>query len=153
MKSKFRSVLAIALTLVIVLCIAFVNPADAKPRKGKPKTYSVEQVAEIQSYAAQIQVMRDRFGELERLIEKEDYVFIPNFIHGPLGDLRTRMSFIASELFPDAKKQAQAATKDLTNALAAIDRAASEKDYKSAAKGYTNLNRSLDTFFALLPKA
>ena len=72
MKSKFRSVLAIALTLVMVLCIAFVNPADAKPRKGKPKTYSVEQVAEIQSYAAQIQVMRDRFGELERLIEKED---------------------------------------------------------------------------------
>ena len=152
MKSKFRSVLALALTLVMVFCVMFVNPADAKPKKGKPQTYSAEQVAEIQSYAAQIQEMRDRFGELQVLIEKEDYIFMRNFIHGPLGELRTSMSFIASELFPDARKQAQEVTKDLANALAAIDRAGAEKNYKAAAKGYTNLNRSLDAFFALLPK-
>jgi photosystem II protein PsbQ len=152
MKSKFRSVLALALTLVMVLCVAFVNPAEAKPKKGKPQTYSTEQVAEIQSYAAQVQEMRDRFGELQTLIEKEDYIFARNFIHGPLGELRTKMVFIANDLFPDARKQAQEATKDLGNALAAIDRAGAEKDYKAAAKGYTNLNRALDAFFALLPQ-
>ncbi len=152
MKSKFRSILALALTFVMVLCVTFVNPAEAKPKKGKPQTYSTEQVAEIQSYAAQVQAMRDRFGELQTLIEKEDYIFARNFIHGPLGELRTKMSFIANDLFPDAKKQAKAATKNLGNALAALDQAGAAKDYKASAKAYTNINRALDEFFSVLPQ-
>lgn len=152
MKSKIRSIVALALTLVMVLCVTFVNPADAKPKKTKPDTYSTEQLAEIQSYAAQVQAMRDRFGELQALIEKEDFIFARNFIHGPLGDLRNRMAFISQSLYPEARAQAKAATKDLSNALSAIDKAGIEKDYRAAAKAYTNLNKALDSFFATLPK-
>ena len=36
--------------------------------------------------------------------------------------------------------------------LSAIDRAGIDKDYKAAAKGYTNLNKAVDAFFATLPK-
>ena len=152
MKSKFRSIVALALAFVMVLCVAFVNPADAKPKKTKPQTYSTEQLAEIQSYASQVQVMRDRFSELQTLIEKEDFIFARNFIHGPLGDLRNTMAFIAQDLYPEARAQARVATKDLANALSAIDRAGIDKDYKAAAKGYTNLNKAIDAFFATLPK-
>jgi photosystem II protein PsbQ len=152
MKSKIRSIVALALTFVMVLCVTFVNPADAKPKKTKPDTYSTEQIAEIQSYAAQVQVMRDRFGELQALIEKEDFIFTRNFIHGPLGDLRNTMTFIANDLYPEARGQAKAATKDLGSALSAIDKAGIDKDYKAAAKAYTNLNKAMDTFFSLLPQ-
>lgn len=152
MKSKIRSIVALALTFVMVLCVTFVNPADAKPKKTKPLTYSTEQIAEIQSYAAQVQTMRDRFGELQGLIEKEDFIFTRNFIHGPLGDLRNRMAFIAQDLYPEPREQAKAATKDLANALSAIDKASIDKDYKAAAKAYTNLNKAMDTFFSVLPK-
>jgi photosystem II protein PsbQ len=152
MKSKIRSVVALALTFVMVFCVTFVNPADAKPKKTKPQTYSTEQLAEIQSYAAQVQAMRDRFSELQGLIEKEDYIFARNFIHGPLGELRTKMLFIAQDLYPEAREQAKVATKALANALSAIDKAGADKDYKAAAKGYTNLNKALDAFFAALPQ-
>lgn len=152
MKSKIRSIVALALTFVMVLCVTFVNPADAKPKKTKPQTYSTEKLAEIQSFAAQVQLLRDRFGELQTLIEKEDFIFTRNFIHGPLGDLRSKMLFIAQDLYPEARDQAKAATKDLANALSAIDRAAIDKDYKAAAKGYTNLNKAMDTFFSILPQ-
>jgi photosystem II protein PsbQ len=152
MKSKIRSIVALALTFVMVLCVAFVNPADAKPKKTKPDTYSTEQIADIQSYANQVQMLRDRFGELQGLIEKEDFIFTRNFIHGPLGDLRSKMLFIAQELYPDARAQAKVATKDLANALTAIDKASIEKDYRAAAKAYTNLNKAMDAFFATLPK-
>ena len=153
MKSKFRSILALALTFVMVLCVTFVNPADAKPKKGTPQTYSAEQVAEIQSYASEIQAMRDRFDELRTLIEKEDYIFARNFIHGPLGELRTKMLFIANDLFPDAKEAAKDATKDLGKALAALDRAGAEKNYRAAAQAYSNINKALDAFFSVLPQA
>lgn len=152
-RSNIRSIVALALTFVMVLCVAFVNPAEAKPKKTKPQSYSTEQIAEIQSYAAQVQAMRDRFGELQGLIEKEDFIFARNFIHGPLGELRTKMLFIAQDLYPEARDQARAATKKLASALSAIDKAGIDKDYKAAAKGYTNLNKALDDFFAVLPKA
>jgi photosystem II protein PsbQ len=152
MKSKIRSIVALALTFVMVLCVTFVNPADAKPKKTKPDTYSTEQIVEIQSYADRVQTMRDRFSELQGLIEKEDFIFTRNFIHGPLGDLRNTMAFIAQELYPEARTAAKAATKDLANALTAIDKASIDKDYRAAAKAYTNLNKAMDAFFATLPK-
>lgn len=150
--SKFRSIIALALVVVMVVFVAFTNPAYAKPKKAKAQTYAAEQIAQIQAYASDVQAMRDRFPELQSLIEKEDFIYARNFIHGPLGELRSKMLTISRSLFPDAKKQAEAAAQDAFDALVAIDKAGANKDYRAAARGYTNLNKALDSFFSVLPQ-
>ncbi|OUC16480.1 MAG: photosystem II protein PsbQ [Alkalinema sp. CACIAM 70d] len=150
--SKFRSILAVALAFVMVMFVAFTHPADAKPKKAKAQTYAAEQIAQIQAYASDIQAMRDRFPELQSLIEQEDYIFARNFIHGPLGELRFKMLTVARDLFPEARKTAEEASKDVFKALNALDRAGIDKDYRAAARAYTNLNKALDSFFSVVPQ-
>jgi photosystem II protein PsbQ len=146
--SKYRSILALALALVMTLFIAFSAPAQAKS-KAKPKTYTAEQIETIQTYAADIMAMRDRFSELEGLIEAENWVFVRNFIHGPLGDLRFKMSGIARELFPESQKRARDLTRDVFKAVNAIDQAAADKNYRAAKAAYKKLNQELAEFFDL----
>ncbi|MEB3295548.1 MAG: photosystem II protein PsbQ [Synechococcales bacterium] len=150
--SKIRSILALALAFVMAMFITVSSPAMAKA-KAKPRTYSAEQIATIQEFSGEVNAMRDRLTELEGLIEKEDWIFMRNFVHGPFGELRSKLLFISQQLFPETRQEAQAAIKDVAAALVTIDKAGIDKDYRLAARGYSSLVKSLDSFFSLLPSA
>jgi photosystem II protein PsbQ len=149
--SKYRSIVSLAMALVMTLFIAFASPAEAKT-KSKAQSYTAEQIASIQDYASDIDGMRGRLTELGSLIEKEDWVFVRNFIHGPLGELRFKMLGIARELFPDASKAAREQTKAVFNQLNLIDKAAADKDFRAADRAFKSMNAGIEKFLDLVPQ-
>ncbi len=78
---KFRTVLVIVLSLVAVVLLNLGNVAEAK-RPAKPLSYTSEQISQIQATASDLSSIRDRMPELANLIQKQDWVFVGNFIHG-----------------------------------------------------------------------
>ncbi|NJM45104.1 MAG: photosystem II protein PsbQ [Alkalinema sp. RU_4_3] len=150
--SKYRSFLAAALALVMVLFVTFVSPAEAKS-KSRAQVYSADQIAEIQGYAETVNRMRDRITtDLKALVDQENWVFTRNFIHGPLGELRLKMLRIARDLFPEAQEKARDLAKDTFTALANLDKAAADEDSRALNRAYSDLVKSLEQFDALLPQ-
>jgi photosystem II protein PsbQ len=150
--SKYRSFLAAALAVVMVLFVTFVSPAEAKT-KSRAQVYTADQITEIQGYAEDVNMMRDRITtDLKALVDKEDWVFTRNFIHGPLGELRLKMLTIARDLFPDAQAKARDLAKDAFTALANLDKAAADKDSRALSRSFSDLVKSLEQFDALLPQ-
>ncbi len=146
--TKHRSILSIFLALVAMLLISCGSPTVAKV-----PTYTSEQVAEIQSYAKEVSAMRDRLPELQDLIQKEDWTFVRNFIHGPLGELRVKMSAVTRNLLPNAQKPSRQAAKEVFDALVTIDRAVEETDSELATRKYSEAVKAFDAFFQLVPQA
>jgi photosystem II protein PsbQ len=149
--TKYRSILALLFAVVVVFFIGFSNPATAKP--VKKLTYTSEQIADIQTYANELAALGNRLPELQDLIQKEDWTFVRNFIHGPLGEIRLKMGQAARKLLPDAQKQARQVAKQVGEDLVAIDQAAENQQYKIAIRCYGETIKDLETFFQLLPQA
>lgn len=147
---KYRSILAAVLAVVMVVLLSFSDVAEAK-RIAKPPSYTSEQIAQIQAYASELSTVRDRLPELADLIQKQDWVFVRNFIRGPLGELRTKMMFVSQNLLGEDQKQARAAAKAVFDNLIAIDQAAQKEDYKLAIRNYAETLRDFDGFLNLLP--
>lgn len=150
--SKFRSVLSVILALAAVVLINLGNVAEAKP-KAQPQTYTREQLETIQGYATDLSAVRDRLPELAQLIQKQDWIYVRNFIHGPLGEIRATMLNLSRNLLPDAQPTARKAAKAVFDNLVAIDQAALKGDYKQAIRNYAETLRDLDTFLQLAPQS
>jgi len=147
---KFRAVLVIVLALVAVVLLNPGNVAEAK-RPAKPLSYTTEQISQIQATASDLSSIRDRMPELADLIQKQDWVFVGNFIHGPLGEIRTKMSSLALNLLPNDQKQARSLAKSVGDNLIAIDQAAKDKNYKAAIRNYAETIRDFDALLQLVP--
>jgi photosystem II protein PsbQ len=148
---NYRSILSLILALITAFWLN-VNSVEAA-RAKKPLTYTSQQIEQLQGYAGELQVVRDRFSELEALIDKEDWTFTSNFIHGPLGELRFKLASVVRTLLPSAQAEARSLSKEVFGDLNAIEMAAQSSDYKAATRGYVNLTKDLDAFLMLIPKA
>ena len=150
--AKYRSALSILLAFTLVLLLNLGAVAEAKT-KTKPATYTPEQLELIQGYADELAAARDRLPELADLIQKQNWTFTRNFIHGPYGELRTTMLNAARNLLPDAQAPARKAAKVVFDNLVAIDQAAQDQNYKLAIRNYGETLRDFDAFLQLLPKS
>ena len=150
--AKYRSFLALVVALVAIVLISFASPAAARG-KTKVPTYTAEQIAEIQSYAGDVAIMRDRMVELQALIQAEDWTFTRNFLHGRLGELRVKMSAVARDLLPEAQASARQIVKQVFEGLNDIDAAAKAKNYKAAIRGYGVVMSGFGEFFKLIPQS
>ena len=146
--ARFRSLLTVVLACVMVFVVSCSGPVATKP-----PTYTTTQIEQIQGYVSEIEAMRDRLPELATLIQKENWTFVKNFIRGPLGELRTKMSLVERNLLPNDQPQARETSKDLFGDLISIDTAAQEQDYKAAIRSYAKLQKDLSAFLDLAPKA
>jgi photosystem II protein PsbQ len=145
--SKYRSILGlICCTLLAIVMVGCGGPAAVKP------TYTPERIAEIQGYKTELQELSDRLPELQELIQKEDFIFARNFIHGPLGEIRVLMSRVTGDLLPKDQKPARDLAKQIANDLVEIDQASAENDYKAAIRYYGETLKDLESFYSLLPK-
>ena len=143
---KYRSAVAFILMLITVTLVSFSGVAEAKSL-----SYTATQVEEIQTYAADVEALRDRLPELATLVEKQNWTFVRNFIHGPLGELRTKMAAISRSLLPADQIKARACAKETFKNLVAIDAAAEKEDYKAAVRSLDKTIKGLDSFLELLP--
>ncbi len=145
---KYQSVIAILLAFVASV---FINGCSAA-KVAKPLTYSPEQVQQIQAYAADLTVMRDRLPELAEQIQAQDWVNVRTFVRGPLGEIRVKMSNLAQTLFPTARKEVRQLAKAISTNLVSIDQAAQAKVYKDAIRNYAEVLRDLDALVKSLPQ-
>ncbi|MCL1474502.1 photosystem II protein PsbQ [Argonema antarcticum] len=145
---RYRSFLA----LVLAFLTAFLVSCGT-PEVKKPPTYTTAQSELIQQYVSGIEASRDRLPELAKLVQDENWVFVRNFIRGPLGELRSRIAGVERNLLPDARPKAREAAKELFESLVLIDQAAQNRNYKAAISNYAEIQKNLNAFLALAPKA
>ncbi|MCL2930030.1 MAG: photosystem II protein PsbQ [Trichodesmium sp. St16_bin4-tuft] len=135
---------------VIVLLVAFLASCSSPT---PPLTYSDAQLQKIEVSESGIQALRDRMDELESLIQKGEWVNIRTFIHGPLGDLRSKTNYLTqSLLLPRDKTPVLNAAKKIFDDLEDIDTAATEGNKKQALSEYKKAITDFDTFLDLVPK-
>jgi photosystem II protein PsbQ len=149
---KYRSIVSVLLATVVAVLMLFGNPV-AEARTVKTPTYTSEQLEQIQSYASELSAIRDRLPELGDLIQKQDWVFTRNFIHGPLGDFRFKMLSLSRLLLPNAQAEANKLAKAVFDDLIAIDLAAQDRKYQPAVSSYAETLKDFDAFLQLVPKA
>ena len=144
--AKYRSAIAFVLMLITVTLVSFGSIAEAKPL-----SYTPAQVEDIQTYAAEVSALRDRLPELATLIQEENWTFVRNFIHGPMGELRAKMAYISRSLLPADQAKARERATATFQSLVAIDAAAENANYKVAVRSLDKTIKGLDSFLEMVP--
>jgi len=148
-KSRHRSLLA----LVLAFVAAFLVSCGGTPTVTKPPTYTPVQIEQIQKYVSDLDKIQERLPELASLIQDENWIFVKNFIRGPLGELRATLSLVERNLLPEAKSKARETAKELIKSLILIDEAADNRDYNVAIRNFGAVQRELRAFLELTPQS
>ncbi|BBD60193.1 hypothetical protein NIES2109_29880 [Nostoc sp. HK-01] len=146
--ARQRSIFSIILVLLATFLISCGGPGVAVA----PPTYTADQIAQIQEYVPEIQTVRDRADELKSLIQKNEWIKVGNFIHGPMAEARLTMTYITPHLLPKDQTAARQITKDLLNHLVKIDQAAARGNSLVASSNYQAVFTDVDKFLQLLPE-
>lgn len=145
---KYRSVLSVILAAIAVFLVSCSNPTTI----AKAPTYTPQQLEQIQDYLTDVETLRDQLLEIPPLVQKQQWVDVQSFIHGPLGEFRFKMTKLARSLEPKVQKQAIAAAQEVFEHLILIDEATLTRDSRKAFKNYNEALKDFDAFLSLVPK-
>lgn len=145
--ARYRSILAFILVIITTFLVSCGNPTP----KAQGPLYTTAQLEQIQRYSEDVQVLRDRMLEIPPLVQQQKWVDVGSFIHGPLGELRVRMSRLSRTLVPKEQKKALTAAQEVYEHLNAIDEAAQARDTTKALSNYNGAIRDFEAFFSLIP--
>ena len=143
---RFRPLLGIVLVIVATCLIACGGPAAKIPT-----TYTPAILQQVELYTPAVAALRDRFPELEGYIQTKDWGNVQSFIHGPMGEMRTRVNRLANSLLTKDKPQAQAIAQELYTHLERLDEAAATNQQVIAGQEYRNALDDFDSFLSLVP--
>jgi photosystem II protein PsbQ len=136
---------------LLLVCVAVLLVSCSGPEVKAP-TYSDAQLAKIQLASKGVNTLENRLSELADLIDQKDWNNVRSFIHGPLGELRTRMVGVARELLPAQRQQALEVGKEIFVHLNKIDAAAADNNQQLAASNYSEALKDFAAFDKLLPE-
>jgi photosystem II protein PsbQ len=145
---KYRSVLSVILAAIAVFLVSCSSPAP----KVQGPTYTPQQLEQIQNYLADVKELRDRLLEIPPMVQKQEWVDVQTFIHGPLGELRFKMGKLARSLEPKLQKPALAAAQEVFEHLILIDEATQTRDSRKALFNYNQTLKDFDAFLSLVPQ-
>lgn len=143
---RFRPLLGILLAVVASCLVACGGPAAKIPT-----TYTPEILQQVELYTPAVAELRDRFPELQSYIQQKDWVNVQSFIHGPMGEMRTRINRLAGTLLTKDKLQAQTLAKEIYSHLERLDEAAANNQQVIAGQEYRNALDDFDSFLSLVP--
>jgi photosystem II protein PsbQ len=143
---RFRPLLGILLAVVASCLVACGGPAAKIPT-----TYTPELLQQVELYTPAVAELRDRFPELQGYIQQKDWVNVQSFIHGPMGEMRTRVNRLAGTLLTKDKPQAQSLAKEIYTHLERLDEAAANNQQVIAGQEYRNALDDFDSFLSLVP--
>ena len=146
-RSLTRSIMGICLVAIATLLVSCSSGGKA----AVPTTYSADQLSQIAIYAGSIQRSKQRLPELAGYIRNKNWANIDNFIHGPLGDLRTSMNRLAFQLLPADKANVLATADDVSADLEAMSAAVGAFDFDRTNRAYVRFAKDLSTFTDLVP--
>ncbi|MEC8608793.1 MAG: photosystem II protein PsbQ [Cyanobacteriota bacterium] len=147
MASLLRRLAAVA--LVLLLCVGFISPAEAKGKAAK--TISPEDMAVIRRQAEEFMEAKDRLPELATLVNERDWVFTRNLIRGPMQPLGREMLYINQRLLPEDRKEADKRAAELKTALAELDEAARLQDGSRLTKEYSRVASGFGAYAEMIP--
>ncbi|MBD2616345.1 photosystem II protein PsbQ [Nostoc linckia z18] len=140
-------------SLILVLLATFLISCGGPGVAVAPPTYTASQIAEIKEYVPEIQAVRDRSQELKTLIQKQDWINVSNFIHGPITEARLNLTYVTPHLLPKDQTPARQITRDLFNHLVKINQGASSGNAQLALTNSEAAFADIDKFLQLLPEA
>lgn len=147
--ARYRSIVSFILVIATIFLVSCSSPSVAKA----PPTYTAAQIEQIQQYVPDIVTLRDRMNnELLALIKRRDWIDVSNFIHGPVGEMRLKMTYVTRNLLPQDQVQAREFTRNLFDNLVKIEQAAEATDYQKATLNYREALADIDGFLQLIPK-
>ncbi|MEL0340408.1 MAG: photosystem II protein PsbQ [Synechococcus sp.] len=138
-----------AVALVVLLCVGFISPAEAKGKAAK--TISPEDMAAIRKQAEEFMEAKDRLPELATLVNERDWVFTRNLIRGPMQPLGREMLYINQRLLPQDRKEADKRAAELKTALAELDEAARLQDGSRLTKEYSRVASGFGSYAEMIP--
>ena len=138
-----------AVALVLLLCVGFISPAEAKGKAAK--TISPEDMAVIRRQAEEFMEAKDRLPELATLVNERDWVFTRNLIRGPMRPLGREMLYINQRLLPQDRKEADKRAAELKTALAELDEAARLQDGSRLTKEYSRVASGFGAYAEMIP--
>ena len=138
-----------AVALVLLLCVGFISPAEAKGKAAK--TISPEDIAVIRRQAEEFMEAKDRLPELATLVNERDWVFTRNLIRGPMQPLGREMLYINQRLLPQDRKEADKRAAELKTALAELDEAARLQDGSRLTKEYSRVASGFGAYTEMIP--
>ena len=138
-----------AVALVLLLCVGFISPAEAKGKAAK--TISPEDMAVIRRQAEEFMEAKDRLPELASLVNERDWVFTRNLIRGPMQPLGREMLYINQRLLPQDRKEADKRAAELKTALAELDEAARLQDGSRLTKEYSRVASGFGAYTDVIP--
>ena len=138
-----------AVALVVLLCVRFISPAEAKGKAAK--TISPEDMAVIRRQAEEFMEAKERLPELATLVNERDWVFTRNLIRGPMQPLGREMLYINQRLLPEDRKEADKRAAELKTALAELDEAARLQDGSRLTKEYSRVASGFGAYAEMIP--
>lgn len=144
---QYRAVVSLFIAAIAVLLVSCGGPTNV----AKGPVYSPEQLAQIEKYTESVQEMRDRMLGIPPLVQQQRWTDVQSYIHGPLGEMRVRMSRLARSLEPKIQPQAVQAAKEVFEHLNLIDEATLTNDNRKALLNYNLALKDFETFFSYLP--
>lgn len=141
-----------ALTLLAVAALLSVSLVACGGAQSKPPVLSAEDLAVITRQAEGFLDARNRLPELASLVNKRDWTFTRNLIHGPMQEVGREMLYINQRLPKAEQAEANARAKALKDALADLDEAARLQDGDALRKGYIKVASSFGLYAQILPQ-
>ncbi|MEM9090658.1 MAG: photosystem II protein PsbQ [Cyanobacteria bacterium P01_F01_bin.53] len=144
---RFRAVLGVLLAAVATFLVSCSSgPAAVAP------TYTPEKIAQLQNYVGRLEASRDRLPELLDYIEKDNWVNVDNFTHGPLGQLRSQLSRLSNQLLPADQPKAKLLSEEILGHLQKLDVASQDRNYGVALSQFREFSVDLDALIDVVPE-
>ncbi|MEB3334056.1 MAG: photosystem II protein PsbQ [Cyanobacteriota bacterium] len=141
-----------ALTLLAVASLLSLSLVACSGAPTKAEVLSADDIALITRQAEGFLAARDRLPELASLVNKRDWTFTRNLIHGPMQEVGREMLYINQRLLKAERPEANARAKVLKDALADLDEAARLQDADALRKGYIKVASSFGRYAQILPQ-
>lgn len=145
---RYRSILGLILGIVATFLVSCGSPTTATV----PPTYTATQIEQIQQYVPDMVALRDRMQEIPTSLRRRDWINVSNFVHGPLGELRLKMTYVTRNLLPQDQEKARQLTRDFFDNLVKIDRAAQDNNAEKVTLNYQKALEDINAFLELLPQ-
>jgi photosystem II protein PsbQ len=104
-------------------------------------------------YAARISKLSDRLEVLQKYVDSNNWNNIRTYIHGPLGEVRRDIAYLAQGLQGTAKQSAKALGKAIADDLVKLDFAAKNTDAAAVQSAFLQVTQHFDQLLALLPQS
>jgi len=144
---RYKAVVGVLLAAIATFLVS----CGGGPEAVAP-TYTPEKIATLTSYVSRLESSRNRFPELLNYIEKDNWVNVDNFTHGPLGQMRTELSRLSSQLLPDDQPKAKMLSEEILEHLQNLDNASKDRNYGVALTQYREFVGDFEALLSIVPE-